>query len=287
MAEFENERLGARLARAREFRALKQKELAELISRQVGYPIPAQTIQITESRNSKTSEYAVQIARALQVNLAWLLDGEGEMTSPCWCSGVMPGKQAVVMRDPLDASNEAEFSPMPLTGSFALHGIEPWDETTPLGPDEIEVPFYKEVEFAAGSGRTPGLEITDRKIRFGTRSLEAAGADPDAVLCALNKGKSMEDLIQDRAMIAIDTSKKKVSNGFIYAFNQNGQDGQDGELRVKYLYNLKGGGLRIVSHNADKDEFPDEELGADWKRRISIIGWVWTWSPPIKRWKEK
>lgn len=163
--------------------------------------------------------------------------------------------------------------------SYELESISAWDNNTPIDDDEVEVPFYKEVEFAAGAGTTQALEINGRKIRYGKSSLKAAGVDASNAACAKNRGNSMEPMIQDGAMIGIDRSKTQIIDGEIYALDH------DGMLRVKYLYNLPGGGIRLRSYN--KEEHPDENYTGDDVQRIRILGWVWTWSPPIRKWKGK
>jgi phage repressor protein C with HTH and peptisase S24 domain len=50
----------------------------------------------------------------------------------------------------------------------------------------------------------------------------------------------------------------------------------DGMLRVKMLYRLPGGGVRIKSYN--NDEFPDEFIQPEKMQDINIIGWVFWWS---------
>ncbi|MCY1551952.1 HTH-type transcriptional regulator PrtR [compost metagenome] len=47
-------------------------------------------------------------------------------------------------------------------------------------------------------------------------------------------------------------------------------------LRVQYLYNLPGGGIRIRSENSD--EYPDELLTREDVSCITILGRVFWWS---------
>lgn len=150
--------------------------------------------------------------------------------------------------------------------------LSPWDDSTPLDDDEVELPLYKEVELAAGSGRTAVQEMPGRKLRFSYATLRAAGVDPAAAVCAQLKGNSMEPLIMNGATIGIDKATTRVVDGEIYALEH------DGMLRVKYLYRLPGGGLRLRSFN--RDEYADEEYSSEemHAKNISIIGWVFWWS---------
>lgn len=158
-----------------------------------------------------------------------------------------------------------------------LQPVSVWDDDTPVDDDEVEVPFYKEVEFSAGSGIVHGLEINGRRVRYGRSSLRAAGVDPHNAACGKATGNSMEPLIQDGSLVGIDRGKTQILDGEIYALDQ------DGMLRVKFVYRLPGGGLRLRSFN--QEEHPDETYSAEEARAIKILGWVWTWSPPIRKWR--
>lgn len=156
-----------------------------------------------------------------------------------------------------------------------IGGLSGWDSDTPLDDDEVYVPLYKEVELAAGSGSTAVQEIEGRKIRFALSTLREAGVDPSNAIAAQARGNSMERIILDGATIGIDRGTKQVIDGEIYAIDH------DGMLRVKYLYRLPGGGLRLRSEN--QEEHPDEVLDAEQAKLVSIIGWVFWWSTVRRR----
>jgi phage repressor protein C with HTH and peptisase S24 domain len=150
-----------------------------------------------------------------------------------------------------------------------------WDSSTPLGDDEVAIPLYKEVELAAGGGATQVIEVPGRLLRFAKSTLREAGVMPANAVCATVKGRSMERLIMDGATIGIDTGSKHIEDGEIYAFDQ------DGMLRVKYLYRLPGGAVRVRSEN--DDEFPDETLSPEQFANIRMLGWVFWWSTVRRR----
>lgn len=157
------------------------------------------------------------------------------------------------------------------TRADALSPIEVWDDETPLGPDDIEVPFFKEVELSAGKGSEVMLETGGRKLRFGRRTLKRKGVSPDAAACAPVTGNSMEPVLPDGSTVGIDTESTQVLDGKMYAIDH------DGQLRVKLLYRLPGGGLRIRSYNAE--EHPDERYEAEYaSEHIRIIGKVFWYS---------
>lgn len=148
--------------------------------------------------------------------------------------------------------------------------VSAWDAKEPVANDEVELPYYAEVEFAAGSGMTEAVESADRTLRFSKETLRAAGVDPSCAAVARLKGRSMEKLILDGAAIGFDMSFKQVVDGEIYAFNQEGM------LRVKYLYRLPGGAIRIRSENSE--EYPEEILSYEEFSHIIMLGRVFWWS---------
>ncbi|MBX9818129.1 MAG: helix-turn-helix transcriptional regulator, partial [Burkholderiaceae bacterium] len=164
----------------------------------------------------------------------------------------------------------------PVEANAELIGtMSAWDSSTPLGDDEVAIPLYKEVELAAGGGATEVIEVPGRLLRFAKSTLREAGVMPTNAVCATIKGHSMERLIMDGATIGIDTGSKHIEDGEIYAFDQ------DGMLRVKYLYRLPGGGVRVRSEN--DDEFPDETLSPEQFASIRMLGWVFWWSTVRRR----
>ncbi|MFB6403503.1 helix-turn-helix transcriptional regulator [Pseudomonas putida] len=152
-----------------------------------------------------------------------------------------------------------------------LQPIEVWDDETPLGDDEVEIPFFKEVEISAGKGSQVTLEIHGRKLRFGKRTLSRKNIDPSAAGCVPVTGNSMEPVLPDGSTVGVDTSAVAVQDGKMYAIDH------DGQLRVKLLYRIPGGGLRLRSYN--DAEHPDERYEKDYvEQHIRIIGKVFWYS---------
>ena len=151
-----------------------------------------------------------------------------------------------------------------------LGGFDPWDDETPLGDGEVELPLYKEVELAAGSGTHVVAENSGNKLRFSKRTLKSAGVDPSSAACASVTGNSMEPVLLEGTTVGVDTSKSSIKDGDMYAIDH------DGMLRIKLLYRMPGNSLKIVSYN--KDEWPDELLAPDEAQKVRIIGRVFWWS---------
>ncbi|WP_165668855.1 XRE family transcriptional regulator [Metapseudomonas otitidis] len=226
-----------RLKHAMNDARMTQESLAEAAG------VSQNTIHKLVTGKSSSSRKLVEIARALRVTPTWL------------------------------ATGEQDGEPVPRDGApLILEPLLPWDDSTPVDEDEVELPLYKEVEISAGNGRTAVRHVAGRKLRFSYATLRASGVDPSSAICAPVKGNSMEPLIMDGSTIGVDRATTNVVDGEIYALEH------DGMLRVKFLYRLPGGGLRLRSFN--REEYPDEEYSVEemQARNIQIIGWVFWWS---------
>ncbi|MDH0085297.1 LexA family transcriptional regulator [Stutzerimonas stutzeri] len=167
--------------------------------------------------------------------------------------------------------NRSLYQPEASLAKESIAPIEAWSDETPLGDDEIAIPFYKEVELAAGKGSEVMLETGGRKLRFGKRTLQRKGINADTAAAAVVTGNSMEPVLPDGSTVAIDTTVTAIVDGKMYAINHEGQ------LRVKLLYRLPGNGLRLRSYNTE--EHPDERYDAKYvAEHIRIIGKVFWYS---------
>lgn len=294
--------LSERIKAARKHAGLTQRQLAE--AARVEQPLISQL----ENKKTLKTAHIAQIAKACRVSAIWLASGEGsmlpnqvqrELVQRLSCALQIHGHDDDAFQDlygctrtqalawsmhdlPTDPDSIAKIQSMPLlpSGTTQPQKIEPnaeligmmspWDQSTPLHDDEVAIPLYKEVEMAAGSGATQVIESPGRLLRFAKSTLREAGVLEQNAACATIKGTSMERLIMDGATIGIDRGATHIEDGEIYAFDH------DGMLRVKYLYRMPGGGLRIRSENSE--EYPDEYLSPEQASSLRILGWVFWWS---------
>ena len=137
--------------------------------------------------------------------------------------------------------------------------------------EELEMPLYTELQNPNCAG-TIVSEAPHQKVRLARRVLEAMDVELHNAICVAMVGNSMADKIQDGSLIGVDRGRLLVIDGEMYALEH------DGMLRVKYLYRLPGGGLRLRSHNAG--EYPDEIFSAEQihEQHIQILGWIFWWS---------
>lgn len=128
--------------------------------------------------------------------------------------------------------------------------IEVVEGNEPLRPDEVLLPVFREVEFAAGNGATQVMENHGAQERFSLIRLAQAGVQPENAALAFVKGDSMMPAIRHGSTIGIDKGCRTVTDGNTYALDH------DGMLRVKQLYRLPLNRVRVVSENSD--EYPEE-----------------------------
>ncbi|MDF2643454.1 MAG: peptidase [Pseudomonas sp.] len=184
-----------------------------------------------------------EVAELLTVNARWLRTGEGP-------------------KHPTDSANEN-------TGGDTQVAIH---QGRNLSRSDVEIQIYKEVESAKGAGKTILAEAPGQKIRLPLQPLQGMGIDPKNCLCVVMTGSSMADKIQDGSLLGVDRNQTQIVDGEMYALEHGGI------LRVRYLYRMPNGGLRLRSHN--HSEYPDELFTAQEveQQRLKILGWIFWWS---------
>lgn len=220
----------------------EQKITQEALGKRIG--VSKATISQWESGTTEPNgKNLVNLAKELGVTVEWLLDGKVAINT--------------------QASKEIE------PNASVVGAFDPWDSSTPLGEDEIEVPFFKEVSLSAGAGSFVDIDYNGYKLRFARSTLRKAGVAPEAAACVCITGNSMEPVLPDGAVAGVDTASTTIKDGKMYAIEQ------DGMLRVKLLYRIPSG-LRIRSYN--RDEYADEDYTGAEAIKIKVIGWVFWYS---------
>lgn len=227
-----NDDIGNRLKQARKASGFTQKDVAK----QLGITFGA----VSQWENGSTSprgQTLIELARLYNVNPEWITTGK-----------------ITKQTDELSWSG----------------GFDPWDSSTPLDDDEVELPLFREVEMSCGAGMYEVQENHGHKLRFAKSSLKRAGVDPSSAGCAYVVGDSMYPMLPDGACVGIDTSTVSVKDGDVYAIDHGGL------LRIKQLFRVPGGGLRIRSINP---EYSDELVTSDQMQEdFRVIGRVFWYS---------
>lgn len=196
-------------------------------------------------------ENLVTLANALGVNAYWLSTGK----NPDYIDG-----EVTHIERPKIESN-----------AVYLGGFDVWDSDTPLDDDEVALPFFREVKLSAGSGAiTQVIENHGFKLRFAKSTLRKAGVQQDYAYCVTVEGCSMEPVLPNGCTVGVNTIDTAIQDGKAYAIDQNG------ELRVKLLYKIAGGGIRVRSYN--RDEYPDEIITGVALDGFKILGRMFWYS---------
>jgi phage repressor protein C with HTH and peptisase S24 domain len=184
----------------------------------------------------------------------------------------LPGGTLVSPKSELDALVPDQRSGS-IKPSVPMSDISPWDDETPLDDDEVYVPFLREVELAAGSGRFVIQESDQARLRFFKKDLRRNNVQFSNAKCVVARGNSMLPVLRDGATVGVNLGKSSfgdIVDGDLYAINHNGQ------LRVKQVYRLPTG-IRLRSFN--RDEHPDEDYSFQdiQEQQIAILGHVFWW----------
>lgn len=233
--------MASRIRQRRKELKLTQEQVAE----HVGINRVSVSNWETEGKNGTSPKGAnlLSLAELLKVSPDWLVSGDD-------------GPEIDELRE-----NHVNYT----VGSF-----DTWDSSTPLNDDEVEIYFYKEVELSAGNGSIVQRENSGFKLRFAKSTLKRYNIQPEMAACVVVSGNSMEPVLPDQATVGIDTANLKIKDGDMYAIDHCGM------LRVKVLYRLPGGGIRLRSFN--RDEYPDEDYQAEKANEVKVLGRVFWYS---------
>lgn len=231
------------------------------------------TIHALEVRDSSRSQYFPALAEALEIPFPMLYQAaqEGELPR-LWTFGDRifeleddsAGRPTLVERTPGHAAPPARPTSYP-----SMRPILAWEHETDLPEGEFVMVPRLDVRLSAGHG-TGGSQV---EIEFNEKQPQAFRADwirsehlkPKKLAAMKADGDSMEQRIQHGDALVIDTSQTEVRDDRVYAI------WYDGGERVKRLYRLPGGGLRIHS---DNPKYPDLVLKPDELDQVRIIGRV-------------
>jgi phage repressor protein C with HTH and peptisase S24 domain/DNA-binding XRE family transcriptional regulator len=171
---------------------------------------------------------------------------------------------SVAARGPTVAQRVANY----LTGRPTLQPILAWEYEDELPPGEYVMVPRLDVHLSAGNGNEGQIEISfsaNQPQAFQAAWIRQKHLKPKKLAAMNANGHSMEPSIYDGDSLLVDTSQTDVKDGNVYALWYEGGE------RVKRLFRLPGGGLRIKSDNPQHDTI---ELDADHQGHIRIIGRV-------------
>ncbi|EGR0063675.1 TPA: helix-turn-helix transcriptional regulator [Vibrio vulnificus] len=232
------ETIGERIRRVRKELKLTQQDVAKSVG-----VSPTSMVFWERGETTPKGSNLIALCKKLKVDPQWLQTGKGP-------------------REHKEQAN-AEL----------LGNMQVWDSSTPLGNDEVAIPFLVDVKLSAGNGFVCNEEEDQGfRLRFAKSTLRRYNVEAQNAKCVSVKGDSMEPVLPDGSTVGIDCGNKALIDGKIYAINHNN------ELFIKKLYRLPGGGLRIYSFN--EAEYPAREYTAEQanEQKITIIGRVFWYS---------
>jgi len=142
--------------------------------------------------------------------------------------------------------------------------------STQLNGNEVCVPFFQEITLPDDPSRHQIIKNNDLKLHLTKSTLEKQNIAIDCAFGAYISGNSMEPVLPNGTTIGIDASRKSLIDGDLFAIDHHG------DLRVKMLYRIPGGGIRLKSYNSE--EHPDEVYSSDESKNITILGRIFYWT---------
>lgn len=166
-----------------------------------------------------------------------------------------------VFREPAADYENARRAP-------TLQPILSWEHEEDLPDGEFVLIPRLDIHLSAGHGRDQvEIEFAEKApIAFRADWIRKKRLKPSKLAAMAAIGDSMEDRIHDGDLLAVDTSQTEVIDGKVYALWYEGGE------RVKRLYRMPGGGLRIHSDNDSR--YPDIVLPPADLEHVRIIGRV-------------
>jgi phage repressor protein C with HTH and peptisase S24 domain len=232
------ETIGERIRRVRKELKLTQQEIAKSIG-----VSPTSVVFWERGETTPKGSNLISLCKKLRVDPQWMQTGKGEQINK--------------------EQGNAQL----------LGNMQVWDSSTPLANDEVSIPFLSDVRLSAGNGFVCDIEQDNGfRLRFAKSTLRRNNVSPENAVCVAVTGNSMEPVLPDGSTVGIDCGDKTLVDGKIFAINHNG------DLFIKKLYKLPGGGLRIFSFN--ETEYPPREYTKELaiEQRITIIGRVFWYS---------
>lgn len=250
--------LSERIKKARKHARLTQSELAELVG------IAQTAISQLESGKTLRSTYLVQIAQACSVNSLWLASGEGEM--------LQPEDSLALTRSVIDEVFHGENEEDGERNQAFRERLEALRSASEISPSDAyaanQIPYMIEMDDPARPGKTT-IEISiTASLMVSDEVLRRQSVAAEAAVAIAVRGNSMSPVLLDGSSVLVNMRDTAVNDGKMYAIDH------DGQIRVKTLYRLPGGGLRVRSFNMA--EHPDESYTPSEleEMRIRVIGRV-------------
>lgn len=150
--------------------------------------------------------------------------------------------------------------------AYEIRGVDGDDGVDP--ERDVMIPVH-DILVSGGPGTIiPEYVETKYRLPYQIDWLNRWDAKPADIVIAKVNGSSMEPILWNGDKAVIHRGRRTVKDGRVYFLIYGG------DARVKRLYRLADGSLRINSANPDKDQYPDEIIPPGELDSIYIIGQV-------------
>lgn len=177
--------------------------------------------------------------------------------NPLWLAG---DEQSSMLDLPIDPSKIPNYTE-----------VDDWDSHTPVDDDEVPIVFYKDFHLQCGDGLENLVESHERRrLRMSKSTLKRLSIEHTLAFAATAQDGSMSPTICNGDTVFVDSGRKNIKDGKTFAVEHGGL------FRIKRLYKMPNGGVRIVSDN--HLEYPEEILTAQdiIEQQFIILGWVFS-----------
>lgn len=153
------------------------------------------------------------------------------------------------------------------TGEKWVDALSAGDQNTTPDRYEFVTRVHGAVLLAGGGSVAWEHEEVDGTHAFTRAWLQRKRLDPKQCRILTVNGDSMLEELRDGFVVLIDlTDTQPIRSGKVYAISI------DGEQRIKRLFRLADGSLRISSDNPNKALYPDEIVAPEHQDRVTILG---------------
>ena len=227
------------------------------------------------------TNYQHALADFLNTSFAWLAYGEGSPDKPTVVASTKEPDDWVA-HNPLSL----EEGLLPLTNEHVHQLINKTSQKPvfrlesllkPKTADEVEIPLFKVlypsnkyIQSAYANNEKLSsksfLIKTPKNILVKRNFIARANAISDHGFAYKNDSDSMYPRITNNALCVVDTTKKQIRDGKVYAIRHGIL------IKTKYLQRNPDGSLLILSHNKD---YPDELVPVSELDTVEVLGWVY------------
>lgn len=262
--------LGNRIRHYRNKAGVTLQQLSDLSGVEVG------TISALEQRDSSRSQHFPAIAKALGLTMEELADESTEWELELIAYSTPDRTEIYIQKAASHYPELYSGGPDHERADHAPRGrlqptLQPilaWQHEDDLPPGEFVMVPRLELKLSAGNGNDQ-VEIQFNEAQpqaFRADWVRNQGLKPKKLAAMTADGRSMEPTIHDGDSLLVDTGQIEVKDGKVYALWYEGGE------RVKRLFRMPGGGLRIRSDNATEN--PEILLGPEYMGHVRIIGRV-------------